>query len=170
MPHSYAQQTSLTCPHCDQEVAIDVWLIVDVVERPDLAKRIQKQRLYMLVCPHCGETAGQVDAPLLLFLPEQTPPLLFSPAQQTTAEEDQEQARGLLERLRASLGCGVGRCVVGGWFTRCAPTAAAGSPCRRPGTSHARDCVTGTRTGPIGGANTTIYSGGDVDQAPPGCT
>jgi len=44
-----------------------------------------------------------VDAPLLIHDPDRDPPLLFSPAQNTTAEQDREHAAGLLDRLRKSL-------------------------------------------------------------------
>jgi hypothetical protein len=52
---------------------------------------------------------ARVDAPLLLYLPHADPatgqpPLIFSPAQQTSAEQDQEMAGGLLGTLAQRLG------------------------------------------------------------------
>ena len=115
MPTSFQQTQQLTCPRCGQSFEAELWLIVDAAERPDLLEKIQSGTLHQMVCPHC-QFQGEVDAPLLLY----NPPLplgapfgddkgpgvrvLFSPARRTTAEQDQEQARDLLERLRQSLG------------------------------------------------------------------
>lgn len=32
MPNLFAQSTTLTCPQCHRVFAVDVWLIVDVIE------------------------------------------------------------------------------------------------------------------------------------------
>jgi len=103
MAHSFAQQTDLTCPECGQPFTAQVWLIVDAAERPDLAARIRAGALHDLPCPHCGHR-GTIDAPLLLLRPDQDPPLIFSPAGSTTAEQDQAQAAGLVGALRERLG------------------------------------------------------------------
>jgi hypothetical protein len=111
MPTSFGQTLSLTCPRCGQSFEAAIWLIVDAAERPDLLEKIQAGTLHQVVCPHC-QFQGEVDAPLLLYFSDSPLPsgegpgvrLLFSPAQGTTAEQDQEQARDLLERLRQSLG------------------------------------------------------------------
>ncbi len=103
MPHSQAQIPTLTCPQCEQNFDAAVWLIVDAAERPDLLEEIQQGKLHNLPCPHCGHD-GQVDAPLLLYRPAAEPVLLFSPAQETTDEEDREQAAGLLQILHEALG------------------------------------------------------------------
>jgi tetratricopeptide (TPR) repeat protein len=109
MPTSFQQTQQLTCPRCGQPFEASIWLIVDAAERPDLLEKIQAGTLHQVVCPHC-QFQGEVDAPLLLYnppLPEGEGPgvrVLFSPAQRTTAEQDQEQALALLERLRQSLG------------------------------------------------------------------
>ena len=118
MAISHAESASLTCPRCKRSFTAEIWLIVDIAERPDLAGRCREGTIHTLTCPHCGNE-GQVDAPLLLYLtptPSPTgkgegargrgevPRLLFSPAQQTTVEEDREQAAGLLALLRDRLG------------------------------------------------------------------
>ena len=103
MTHSFAQETEQTCSQCGQTFSADVWLIVDVAERPDLLERIRKGTLHDLPCPHCGHW-GAVDAPLLVLRPGQEPPLLFSPAQGTTTEQDREQDAGLVGALRERLG------------------------------------------------------------------
>ncbi|HFD39924.1 MAG TPA: hypothetical protein ENJ31_08805, partial [Anaerolineae bacterium] len=103
MAISFAETVQAPCPQCGQAVDLEVWLIVDAAERPDLLARIRDGTLHDAPCPHCGHQT-QVDAPLLLYRPEAEPPLLFSPAQQTTAEQDREQAAALVDRLRQSLG------------------------------------------------------------------
>ncbi|HRQ38253.1 MAG TPA: CpXC domain-containing protein, partial [Chloroflexota bacterium] len=103
MTHSLSQTATLTCPQCGQPFTADIWLIVDASERPDLLDRIRAGMLHDLPCPHCNHE-GDVDAPLLLYRPSETPPLLFSPAQQTSQEQDQEQVAGLLRILHDALG------------------------------------------------------------------
>ena len=103
MPHSFSQTASLTCPQCGRAFSAEVWLIVDADERPDLLARIRAGTLHDVTCPHCGHQ-GQVDAPLLLLRPGATPPLLFSPAQGTTPEEDRQQAAGLVGLLQERMG------------------------------------------------------------------
>ena len=103
MPNSYAQTTQQSCPQCGETFDVEIWLIVDIVERPDLFERIRQETIHEIACPDCGPL-GQMDARLLVFRPDGDPALLFSPTQQTTQEQDQEQARGLLEQLRTSLG------------------------------------------------------------------
>ena len=117
MPTSFGQTQPLTCPRCGQSFQAAIWLIVDAAERPDLLEKIQAGTLHQVVCPHC-QFQAEVDAPLLLYFSDSPLPsgapfgddkgpgvrLLFSPAQRTTAEQDQEQARALLVRLRQSLG------------------------------------------------------------------
>ena len=48
--------------------------------------------------------ARRPDAPLLIFRPTAEPPTLFAPAQQTSAEQDQQQAAELISILRQILG------------------------------------------------------------------
>lgn len=128
MAISYAQSAPLSCPSCGQSFEAEVWLIVDVGERPDLRERLASGLLHQVICPHCGH-AGMIDAPVLVFLPDvvgatgtversDTPsgitggpspqpgpsPLLFSPAQGTTAEQDREHGAGLVTMLAQRLG------------------------------------------------------------------
>jgi hypothetical protein len=63
-----------------------------------LAERICEGLIHTGVCPQCGELQV-VDMGLLVFRPNAAPVFLFSPAQATTPEEDQDQARGLLNLL-----------------------------------------------------------------------
>jgi CHAT domain-containing protein/tetratricopeptide (TPR) repeat protein len=103
MPHSYAQTAELTCPACRQPFSADIWLIVDAAERPDLRERIRASSLHALPCPHCGHD-GAVDAPLLVFRPNEDPPLMFLPMQNATAQQNSQQVNQLLTILKASIG------------------------------------------------------------------
>ncbi len=108
MPISHAEQATLTCPECGHEFTADIWLTVDASERPDLVERARDGTLHRGTCPQCGHIIGEADAPLLIFTPPDLgvdrPPVLFSPAQQTSAEQDREHAAGLVARLRDALG------------------------------------------------------------------
>lgn len=106
---SYAATEPVTCPACGHGFPFDVWLIVAAAERPDLVDRIRGAALHAIACPQCGAAVGEVDAPLLLYTPPGTglatvPPILFCPAQNTAAEQEQEQADGLVGLLRQRLG------------------------------------------------------------------
>lgn len=100
---SFSTSQSLMCPSCGREFEATVWLIVDADERPDLVELIRSGRLHELPCPHCRE-AAEVDAPLLLYRRDVDPPLLFSPANQTSDEQDHANADQLVGTLRQSLG------------------------------------------------------------------
>ncbi len=108
MPNSLAQTADVPCPNCGRPFNAGIWLVVDINERPDLLAHLRAGDLHTLRCPHCGAD-GSVDVPLLVYtaggltLPD-VPPLLFSPAQQTTDEQDREQAGGLLQALATALG------------------------------------------------------------------
>lgn len=106
MPRSFAQSTDLTCPHCGHTFSAEVWLIIDAGERPDLLARTRAGELHDVPCPHCGDS-GTVDAPLLIYLPDPAqgqPPLIFSPAQQSSREQTQQQGGALLGILADALG------------------------------------------------------------------
>ncbi|EFO82062.1 hypothetical protein OSCT_0061 [Oscillochloris trichoides DG-6] len=104
MPLSFSQTTDATCPQCSHTFPYAVWLIVAAAERPDLLERIRAGTIHTVTCPQCAHTFAGIDAPLLIFHPNASPPILFSPAQQTTNEQDQQQATGLLGLLREQLG------------------------------------------------------------------
>jgi CHAT domain-containing protein len=97
MARSYAETTTLHCPHCGQPFEAEIWLTVDTNERPDLVKRIQEGTLHAVTCPHCGHQAG-VPAPLLVHDAEGQR-LLFAPPQGTSQEQDRQMAGQLAGRL-----------------------------------------------------------------------
>lgn len=102
-PHSHAEPAGLACRACGAAVAGQVWLIVDVAERPDLLERLRAGTLHDLVCPQCGR-AATVNAPLLILRPGAEPPLLFSPGRGDDPTRDEEQAAALVGMLRAHMG------------------------------------------------------------------
>lgn len=101
MPYSSLGQLMLNCPQCGVAFEPQLWLIIDA-DRPDLLEHLRDGSLYRVACPN-GH-AGVVDAPLLLVRLGEQPPLLFSPAERTSAELDRVMAHGLIERLAAMMG------------------------------------------------------------------
>ncbi|MCB9128975.1 MAG: CHAT domain-containing protein [Ardenticatenales bacterium] len=102
MTTSLSQRHPLTCPDCGLDFDFELWRVIDVEQRPDLLARVRDGSLHVATCPNGHTTL--VDAPLLLYRPSADPALLFSPAQQTTTEQDQEQAQSLVAWLRDALG------------------------------------------------------------------
>lgn len=76
MTHSFLQTAILTCAHCRQDYPAEIWLIVDVKERPDLASQLINDSLHQIICPACG-MADHLDMPFLIYQPEQELRLLF---------------------------------------------------------------------------------------------
>lgn len=89
MDNSYAKSTEIHCPHCNQMVAVDVWLIVDQSAQPDLIQSMIEGSFKKHPCPKCTQLIPEVDQPVLIYRPKQQPPLLFAPALKTTLAEDQ---------------------------------------------------------------------------------
>jgi CHAT domain-containing protein/tetratricopeptide (TPR) repeat protein len=101
-PISSARKTTLTCPACREECTAEVWLIVDVAERPDLAERGRAGRLRHFEC-----SAGhplRVSEPLLLHIPGESPPLYFVGAEEMTNEEARVRCNALVDAVRERLG------------------------------------------------------------------
>lgn len=103
MPNSFAQTAPLTCPSCQKEFEVEVWLIVDSTEQPALLEKIEAGKLHEVACPHC-QFIGHLDMPLLLYRPEQAAPLVFSPAQRTDEATDRQHIQGAIGTLQESLG------------------------------------------------------------------
>jgi hypothetical protein len=64
MPISFSQTANLECPQCYKNYAIEVWLIIDTAERPDLAARCRDDSIFFVKCPHYGNIE-RLGAPLL---------------------------------------------------------------------------------------------------------
>jgi hypothetical protein len=97
MALSFAEPLEVTCPHCGQPFSLEIWLIVDGEERPDLARRILDGTLHDARCPSCGQT-GQVPAPLL-FHDRRTQRVLFGVPQGMDEREWHQTAEDLLWTL-----------------------------------------------------------------------
>lgn len=102
MANSYCETERAICPECGHNFQNEVWLIVDAAERPDLLRQIQEGALRKVTCPHCGELAGTVDSPLLIYQPERAPRLVYAPSE----SHPEESAAALVEMLRGSVGPG----------------------------------------------------------------
>lgn len=101
MSHSHAEYPQLVCNQCGLAFTTELWLIVDAAERLDLLARVMNGTIHAVACPN-GH-AGGLNAPLLLYLPDEDPSLIYSPAQMTD-EPDAVVAVWLLVELREALG------------------------------------------------------------------
>jgi CHAT domain-containing protein/glutaminase len=106
VPNSFSQTAEFICPISNKPFDFEVWLIIDRDERPDLIEKARAGTLNTVISPYTGTAMGTVDAPLLIFQPNGTPSLFFSPAQGTTQEQNQQQAIELIHQLRQRLGTG----------------------------------------------------------------
>lgn len=102
MDHSISINSTLNCPECGQPFDDEIWLIVDIKERPDLLQRLFNNGLHEVTCPN-GHTNG-IDVPLLLLRPVADQPLLFSPAEFAPVEQRAEHAVRLAMMLRDRMG------------------------------------------------------------------
>lgn len=102
MAHSYAERPTLICPTCGQSLTPDLWLIIDIVERPDLLARVREGTIHHVACPN-GH-AGFIDAPLLIYRPGEPRPLMLATAEKTSHEENERAVNELMNRLADSLG------------------------------------------------------------------
>ncbi|MGR3279655.1 CpXC domain-containing protein [Acaryochloris marina NIES-2412] len=89
MDNSYFKPTETHCPHCNQGVTVDVWLIVDQDTQPDSIQSIIEGSFQTHLCPNCSKSIQEVDQPILIYRSKLHPPLLFAPALKTTLKEDQ---------------------------------------------------------------------------------
>ena len=104
MAVSRSGYTEVLCPGCQQSFSAEIWPLVDVWERPDLAQRLQQGLLHIIPCPHCA-TRVAVDTPLLVYRPyEKECPFLFSMPKDTSEETAREAGARLLGQLREALG------------------------------------------------------------------
>lgn len=104
MDYSFSQPLERQCPSCPQLVGTEVWLIVDQAARPDLVQSIIEGGFNTATCPHCHQSLGEADQPLLIYRPNQQPPLIFTHAEATAFGVDQaHEMQQLVQRLLDSL-------------------------------------------------------------------
>jgi hypothetical protein len=53
MANSFAQQYRFSCPNCNNSFTLNIWLIIDVNEFPDLYAKANEGKLNDIVCPKC---------------------------------------------------------------------------------------------------------------------
>jgi CHAT domain-containing protein/tetratricopeptide (TPR) repeat protein len=105
MENSHAERVTYPCPACGQQLDADIWLIVDVSERPDLEERLRDGTIRDVRCSRCGTVSSHpTDVPILVYRPDEDPMLILSPADNNTDEEIQELGSELLRNLRYVLG------------------------------------------------------------------
>jgi CHAT domain-containing protein/tetratricopeptide (TPR) repeat protein len=101
--NSLAQAQNITCPNCQHTFEFNLWLVVDLTEHPHLLANLQQGTLHTVICPNCHTKLGEADVPILLYNAQNSPVLIFSPAQQTSKEQDQEQFDQLMGYLAQQL-------------------------------------------------------------------
>jgi hypothetical protein len=103
MVNSYARPQDHTCPECGHLLFDKIWLIVDVIERPDLRRSMVDGTLHESTCGNCG-CCFAVDVPLIVFRPDAKPNVLISPASDIASATARGMAAGLARRLQENLG------------------------------------------------------------------
>ncbi len=103
MTTSLTQTARLTCPQCQTDFEAEIWMALDPQQEPDVYRRILDGTLHDFSCPTCRRPV-RINAPLLLLRPTERPALIYSPAHNADPAEDQEQADGLLAKLRQQMG------------------------------------------------------------------
>ncbi|MFO7539534.1 MAG: CHAT domain-containing protein [Chloroflexota bacterium] len=103
MANSYAQTEDVTCPNCQHTWSANIWLLVDVDERPDLAGLARSEKWQNISCQNCDQ-ALSFNAPLLLFWPSSTLPLTFFAAANQTQNANEQAAQFLIDTLYEQLG------------------------------------------------------------------
>src|SRR4028119_1789183 len=101
MTRSYAQPASLPCFKCAQTFPVEIWVIVDAVERPDLVEAIHNESIHIARCPYCA-AEHPLDAPLL-FHDGRLETLIFAAQEQSTSEQDHEAAQQLGQQLISTI-------------------------------------------------------------------
>lgn len=91
MANSCRAPAESPCLACRGRISYDAWLLIDIDERPDLVALVAAGMLNRVRCPHCG-TELVFDLPVLLFLPGEVSPFLFSPAPSNTEEQNRRDA------------------------------------------------------------------------------
>jgi tetratricopeptide (TPR) repeat protein len=92
-----------SCPSCTREFTFDVWIIVDVVERPELGFRIERGRLHHVSCPYCQTEMGIQDVPLLIYRPHSPVRIIYSKPKFATDEQSQSFFNELMSQLQVGV-------------------------------------------------------------------
>ena len=101
MTRSLSQAAELPCPQCGQPIAAEVWIVVDVEERPDLAVLACAGTLHDVRCDTCG-AQNSIEAPLL-YHDSIARRLIYAAPDQTSIDEDRRIATHLAQHLLAGI-------------------------------------------------------------------
>lgn len=72
MVESWSTVEVITCPACGGAHNWDMWVLVNLQERPDLLGQLQDGSIRQTRCPHCGQDVW-LGKPLLVFNPSGFP-------------------------------------------------------------------------------------------------
>lgn len=68
----------IVCDSCGKVYWPDIWLVIDIEQRPDLARRIQDGTITHLICPHCGHSTKKDQLDLLIYRQSNRPHFIYS--------------------------------------------------------------------------------------------
>ena len=102
-PHSYAERVTVVCFQCGHPIPIDVWMILDLAEHPELVETIAHDPLRRAACTRCG-TTNLVDAPMIVYRAGTSPRVLAAPALISKAIDDQTAFLRLITIMKGRLG------------------------------------------------------------------
>jgi hypothetical protein len=89
--------------NCGTDYTPELYVIVDSSERPDLIQRIKDDIIHTAICPQCGVVMA-FGMPLLVYRPDASVPVMYSPVTGANPAQREEHAMMLLSALRDRLG------------------------------------------------------------------
>jgi CpXC protein len=95
---SLPQYPPTMCVGCNAMDTPELYVIVDVDERPDLVQRIKDDVLHTAICPHCG-VVMVFGMPLLVYRRHQRVPVIYSPVPIADTAQRDQHARMLIDSL-----------------------------------------------------------------------
>lgn len=102
---STSETFTIVCNGCSTSFDIQLYVVVDTIERPDLVSRIKDGLLHHGICPHCNLVMS-FHPPLLVYRPDQPVRVIYLTAKNATQEQRDRQARILFHHLERGLGGG----------------------------------------------------------------
>lgn len=74
-PISFSEKFQITCSHCGEEFFGDVWLVINMENKPSLLEHIKSGEFRSFSCPKC-EHIETVMLPFLLYFPSDDPQIV----------------------------------------------------------------------------------------------
>jgi CHAT domain-containing protein/tetratricopeptide (TPR) repeat protein len=99
---SSAQFRGWSCPSCNGSTEILTWIIVDVLERPDLQALIADGSVHTATCAFCRTTINRPD-PILVIRLSQNAPVILGIPEQADPQQMIEESEPLFQQARAAL-------------------------------------------------------------------